>query len=129
MKHQVSTLSGPLLDAAVALAMGWVVTGQRSVPRRLWYSTRAGRALRYPVDAFRPSEDPGLFLELWFGWGIDVLSRRVGVWEAQHQESDVSCRAANPDTAVLRCFVLSKLGREVDLPDVVEAPAAPGATT
>lgn len=126
MKHKVSELTGAMLDAAVAQALGWLV-----VEDAFWGSAwrdAAGKDVgTKPASAFHPStewihggpiiEREGLDLEF-----HDELLHGTSErwWEAYRRSTDGSgskCfTGPTPLIAAMRAFVEDRFGDEVDLP-------------
>ncbi len=140
MKHKTETLAGALLDAAVALADGRLVTadepnwpkgdykrmreefGGRHVVR--WYGSRGELGGLEPMDnQGSPSTD----------WSVGgPIIERAGISVMRDAGDDFWCATTKfffeggidgpmgagptPLIAAMRCFVASKLGHEVDLP-------------
>jgi hypothetical protein len=48
-------------------------------------------------------------------WGVDV-----GIWEASHSRCLYIKRGPTPLIAAMRCYVASKLGAEIELPEEVK---------
>lgn len=111
MKHQTATLTGALLDAAVALACGWPLLEGDTAPSgplaRLSPSTDwaiGGPIIeRERISVVQEFNDPNLWsagLEFWLDVGFQ------GNTETGH----------TPLIAAMRAYVAAKLGAEVDLP-------------
>lgn len=153
MKHQVSTLDGPLLDAAVALAMGrLVVKDEPRWPRgdyqRLrkefggqhvvrWYA-RSGPNADGPetdeVGGWEPISNWGSPSTDWRMGGAIIEREHIGIEGRDRNGRPISEWVARiqlplqfgptPLVAAMRAFVVAKLGPEVDLPDVAQEKAA-----
>lgn len=122
MKHEVSNLSGALLDAAVALAEGY----RRDVhDPTAWWRPADGHLVCISVPGaasgygFRPSSD-------WAEGGPILERERIELhyyndgdgsdpWEAHSREHDHHMPGPTPLIAAMRGFVSSRLGAEVDL--------------
>jgi hypothetical protein len=143
MKIKTSELIGPALDYAVGKAQGWVNYPTDSVERgSIWHlnpdTAPFGETLR--VSYFHPSTDREQGYEIVEREFIAVFSIEAapfeGEWAAEqdrHQqltqmddcyghkgycfyESNVS-KGPTPLIAAMRCFVASKLGEWVEIPD------------
>jgi hypothetical protein len=67
------------------------------------------------TDAYKPSED-------WAQGGSIIERERIrldprGVWVAGHDSSNDEYLGATPLIAAMRCYVASKLGEEVEIPE------------
>lgn len=67
------------------------------------------------TDAYKPSED-------WAQGGSIIQRERIrldprGVWVAGHDSSNDEYLGATPLIAAMRCYVASKLGEEVEIPE------------
>jgi hypothetical protein len=124
MKHKTSDLSGALLDAAVALADGITlvdrptIDGMRAVYSsagsfRDDYSPSTSWALAGPIiereriSVFWVSADHAWSAGVFLGITRDDPQLDVVPW----------CVGPTPLIAAMRAFVVSKVGREIDLPD------------
>lgn len=119
MKVKTSELTEAALDWAVAKCMGYVDSGDVVVdfeylsgddPVR-WEPQRE----MYYSSAYSPSTD-------WADGGPIIERERIrldprGVWVAGHDSSNDEYTGPTPLIAAMRCFVASKLGDEVDVPD------------
>lgn len=113
MKHAASVLEGALLDLAFAVACGgWV-----KEPR-----LRSGRCEVYD----NPCGGPG---PCWGWWQFSASTLGAGdpsrdISSAFVRYGELRWRGnAGPDLiAAMRAFVTSKLGSEIDLPDVSSLP-------
>ena len=88
--HRTDKLEGELLDAAVMLA------GVRRSPS--------------------PSTDPAIAWELMREYRIDVFHTRSGGVQTSIGDSEHVSEGRDELEAIMRCFVLAKLGEEVELP-------------
>ena len=115
MKIKTSELSGAQLDWAVAMCEGYA-----EGPSGSFWITEDDC-----VD-FKPTTDwsqGGPIIEReriateFLRWNPD--DRQVGVWEAEHYEYGKSSKRHGPTPliAAMRCYVASKLGEEVEVPD------------
>ena len=131
MKIKTSELTGPALDWAVAKCLGWVTYPTDSIEHGDWYHTNAAVAPhgyehnRVHRENFKPSTD--------WSQGGPILSRErinrtidhsglwVAYWTDGYGEEDYCKKWMQCDrselVAGLRCYVASKLGDEVDVPD------------
>lgn len=139
MKHQVSTLTGPLLDRAVALALGATVRWTR--PWEFHDSEPCVRLVAVigddpvDVDPWAPSTTWGQGGPILERAGISLLKETMrtrgslswlGVFKGRHTydgfEGDVEAEDESALVAGLRALVIAKLGPEVELPDVGDEP-------
>lgn len=114
MKHKTSELTGPLLDAAVALALGWA-----PVAGRLYWFRAADNVTSDPCGLFPPP-----YSSSWFDGGPIKARERIST----HYRNDGTVDAVLPGDnqwpwtgqteleAAMRAFVSAKLGDEVELP-------------
>lgn len=113
MKIKTQDLTGPALDWAVALAAGYKprVYSTQSIRAEL----PTGGVIAPFMPGFRWSqggpiiEREGISLE-WSGWGGDEQ------WLAYIKHDD-EFKGPTPLIAAMRCYVASKLGDEVDIPE------------
>lgn len=122
---KTSTLAGDALDEAVALSLGYVVSGTAEAYGYTQWETPDRRILCHP---FRPSEDwseGGPIIER-EGIGHDRIPTVAGVprefcaWQYRDIEGTKPTArnyGPTPLVAAMRCFVISKLGDEVEVPD------------
>ena len=131
MLVQTIDLIGRALDYAVGMANGWITYPTDSIEQGEWYHTtpqiapRGHEHNRIRRDGYRPSKDwvdGGPIIER---EGIDVRryewegpSMKVLSWSAQFYGTEKPCEQYGPTplVAAMRCFVLSKLGKEVEIP-------------
>jgi hypothetical protein len=124
MRHKVSELEGELLDAAVALAEGWVkgsygLDGFRPDGQG-WTAGRDGRAEWY-IEPWPHSSE-------WAYGGPLIERERINVkcwrslgdvWQAGFVPEDaatVRAEGPTPLIAAMRAYVASKFGDKIDLP-------------
>lgn len=113
MKIKTSELTGPALDWAVAYCLGKVEPDDPTIPvaGHRWDN----EGLEWPVD-FEPSRD-------WGQAGPIIEQERITVqfgpqWTAVHSKRlGRPSYGPTPLVAAMRCFVASRLGDEVDVPD------------
>ena len=106
MKIKTAVLTGPALDWAVA---------------KCEYDELAAKSLQYPQYAkYLPTISPSTA----WAQGGPVIERegitlRCGLhgWDAELEEFDAISHGPTALIAAMRCFVSSKLGDEVDVPD------------
>lgn len=122
MQYRTSDLSGHLLDAAVAKALGWKVDGAWCTdPARPNDSLRLGEPGPWAEgDHFAPSTD-------WRDAGPIIereeiaIVRCFGEWRAwligtRVHEDAADGSGPTPLIAAMRAFVASKLGETVEIP-------------
>jgi hypothetical protein len=113
-KHRTSELTGPLLDAAVAMIEGYTLDADGD-----------NLTVREPGGApskWAPSTDPAQGdriidrERIWTGW-CDENSAWPGMWFAQFGEDYPNHQQIGPTRliAAMRAFVESRLGASVDL--------------
>ncbi|MFG5778246.1 phage protein NinX family protein [Comamonas sp. J-3] len=136
---QTSKLNGAALDYAVAVALGYTIAGAADEYGYTRWRTPENCELCYP---FEPSSDyaTGFGIAVKNRIGISPPTARVhriggpnagwgasGVWTAStwHAGVDgkrnVAWHETEPLVAAMRCYVASKLGSEVDVPDCLIA--------
>lgn len=126
---KVSELTGAALDWAVAIAEGWkFVIGRMNCSREVWFErcdkTGTFRVLQHEM---RPSTDwsqggPIIERECITTIPYDAASsspRNPEYWEAVlfERDGEITQYGPTPLIAAMRCFVASKLGDEVDVPE------------
>lgn len=127
MKIKTQDLIGPALDRAVAKALGWIDYPTDSIEKgRYWHTdpNKAPWGERISKVGWTPSVDRNQ--------GGPIIEReRISVWNARDVGHDFSwgayrvverksCYDQHGDTpliAAMRCYVASKLGDEVDVPE------------
>lgn len=121
MKIKVSELTGDALDYLVAKANGWVNYPTDSIERGQVWHMDAKNAPYGPVtsrEAFRPSTD--------WAQGGPIIERELllvdykgkGLWFSfDNKRGSVTGEGETPLEAAMRCYVASKLGDEVNVPD------------
>jgi hypothetical protein len=134
---QVESLEGNALDWAVAKALGYVPArwekrdwGRQCVPApersfstMLTLNDGFGHSLSF--SAFNPSGD-------WARGGPIIYSEKIATWADDKTEGWFASAnlipldaqedfhyGSNPLEAAMRCYVASKLGAEVEIPDVL----------
>lgn len=125
MMIQTSTLIGPTLDWAVAMALG--LTNRKSnngldivcfMGGHVWHAKHPNAWRLSNYSLFRPTTD----------WSIaGPIIDRENIWlthnvaagmHGAHYGDDIWFQKGNtPLIAAMRCFVLSKLGKEVYIPE------------
>lgn len=123
--HKTAELTGPLLDAAVALAEGlefrieWYMT-RLPKPGIVWVrSEHSGVSDAFPNLPYKPSTD--------WSQGGPIIAREFislraakGEWlgEATRSKKPATGWAYDPLIAAMRAYVVSKFGDTVALPDL-----------
>lgn len=128
MKINASELIGPALDWAVAKCEG-ATEGYNSLGVFLWDGIPCINAYGHDVD-FTPStnwshggpiiEREGISVAFVLGW----VSHPMGPWRATPRLSEQynyytlgAAQCETPLIAAMRCYVASKLGDEVEIPE------------
>lgn len=111
MKHLISELTGPKLDQAVALALGWEAGAMEGI----WID-RKGELM----DNFHPSEN-------WAQLGQLITEFKIGLepphnqhtWWFAHVDMDMgqSAEGLSPQIAICRAIVASKFGEYIEIPE------------
>jgi hypothetical protein len=111
---KTSELIGPALDYAAGVALGHDMSKAVSYGTYLRIPAHAGSA--YTVT-FCPSTD-------WTVGGPIIERERIGVWHYQQKDWMASwwkdgrqAFGPTPLIAAMRCFVASRLGESVDIPE------------
>lgn len=109
MKLKTSELQGAALDWAVAKCEGW--------PLDIWFDEDQLPMVRDDeVPEYKPSTD--------WSQGGPIIEREelsglkcygIGNWECNN--GDIFCEGPTPLIAAMRCFVASKLGDEIEVPE------------
>lgn len=120
MKTKTSELTGNALDWAVAKALGmhvWPTQGG-------WFTFDSDAYSEYRNDynddklqSFRPSTNwaqGGAIIER---EKIEIVPVADEMWDAYKQDQHIPNSGATPLIAAMRCYVASKLGDEVELPE------------
>lgn len=136
MKIETNKLTGVALDCAVALAEGG--TGLHFDTVASWWITIAGREVTFSMgwsdsQRFRPSHEwahGGPIVERESICVMPPTVRRIGkerhafpvnYWRAMvttdENEFAIHGRGTTPLSAAMRCYVASKLGEEIEIPD------------
>ena len=128
MKIKVSEAEGVVLDNLVALALGWKVYPSDSIERGAYWHTDADKAPFGPRmlrEKFSPSTK--------WNQGGPIIERE-GITVGPHQgtlakfvawrnagvgahRNEFSNYGPSPLITAMRCFVASKLGDEVEIPE------------
>jgi hypothetical protein len=119
MKHKTGELTGPLLDAAVAMAEGLQVASvddirgcQLAEPHpehgTTYFMPQVWEQGGPIIDTAHMSVGPELHRGVWYGGWI---AHRLG-WEGQGSREG---KGDTPLIAAMRAYVASKLGDEVEL--------------
>jgi hypothetical protein len=127
VKISASKLSGPALDWAVATCDGYTCycpETEKILPPRKGYGWVALCDLNYQSDWAQGGpiiEREGIDIQQVFGGYEGSFAAPVG-WKAMRHVAGGAINpklfiAATPLIAAMRCFVASKLGDEVDVPD------------
>ncbi len=128
MKIKTSELTGPALDWAVAKAKGWVNYPTDSVEQGMWWHTNPAIAplgndyYKVHRSDWNPSanwEQGGPIIER---EKIGVMRGRAGdreFWIAEVGYADDYLQCSGPTSliAAMRCYVMSKLGDEIEVPE------------
>ena len=111
MKVKTNELSGAQLDWAVKQAIK--KDGGYFLPSKDYHLISHAYDWSYGGPIIERERIATEFLR----WNPD--DRQVGVWEAEHYEYGKSSKRHGPTPliAAMRCYVASKLGEEVEVPD------------
>lgn len=60
-------------------------------------------------------------MTIWF-WGFDEFDNALAIWCAAPYGNGITVNGFGPLEAAMRCYVVSKLGTEVEIPDVLIPP-------
>ena len=113
---KTSELTGAALDWAVAKCEGytsWCAETEKMLPPRKECGYVDFYELRYSTDWAQG----GPLIQM---YEIDLKSVEEGVWQASNIFDDMEWHhflGYSPLVAAMRCFVASKLGDEVDVPE------------
>ena len=112
MKLKTSELQGAALDWAVAKCEGY--------PMGIWYDEEELPMIRDDeVPEWKPSIN-------WAQGGPIIEQEKISVWARGNEwasesfvpnQQGLECVGPTPLIAAMRCYVASKLGDEVDMPD------------
>ena len=115
---KTNELIGAALDWAVAEAEGFFKTKMASITN--------GKVDVFYFDGYTPSTNWALSGEIIESERLSVTPRD-GYWEAYYQDnlfkddgSDYFQMGATPLIAAMRCYVASKMGNEVQLPEELQ---------
>jgi hypothetical protein len=118
-KIKTSELTGAALDWAVAKCEGYVEYPEDSCGGDQYWYLDAARAPFCGVihkEAFKPSTD-------WARGGPIIEREKIAIdwdhdcWNASTERCPAYYSASTPLIAAMRCYVASKLGDEVDVPE------------
>jgi hypothetical protein len=112
---RTNELSGAALDWAVAKCEGLLCFGYRTDGERFAIEDSDGQ-----IEGFMPSTD-------WAQGGAIIESECITVehagvwigrcWKASDGDEQIEIEGATPLIAAMRCYVASKLGDEVEIPE------------
>lgn len=120
MKAKTFELSGAALDWAVASAQGYeiVLDPDGSWDTRTISHQHYSKKLKF--NNYRPSE--------FWAQGGEIIEREGislefsnGDWFAKYETSAIQYFSYSPLLSAMRCYVASKLGEEVEIPEEVSA--------
>jgi hypothetical protein len=125
MKIKVSEAEGLILDWLVAKAEGYLDYPNDSIERGMYWRVDAAKAPfgpRIAKESYSPSTN-------WLHGGPIIEREKINIdyyhvpaeasplWFAGHSSLWEDSVGHTPLVAVMRCYVLSKLGAEVEIPD------------
>lgn len=120
MKIKTKELVGPTLDWAVAKCEGWDVADD------FWITDPEEAGTGQPLSDFRPSTDwsqGGPIIEcqhITLSWVVSNYLYVVGCWSAHiPQTNGKILYAPTPLIAAMRCYVASKLGDTIEVPEAL----------
>jgi hypothetical protein len=114
---KASELSGAALDWAVAIAEGWQPTTARDSTGQYPWLIKVGKDIN--PKQYRPSTN-------WMQGGTIIERERISVWARGNEwaaESFIPNHEGHEETgktplvAAMRCYVASKLGDDVEIPE------------
>ena len=110
---KTSELTGPALDWAVAKCEGYVGVALQERTKTDWYAPSTEWAQGGPIierEAISIAADTaGMFDSfVWFASVDDILA---------DADEEIGVRGPTPLIAAMRCYVASKLGDEVEIPE------------
>jgi hypothetical protein len=112
---KTSELQGAALDWAVAKCEGWTITTVSDKKGQYLWLVYGINEMK--LSQYRPSTN-------WMRGGpiierekIDTYYGEKGWWQAVAETNDVFAFGSTPLIAAMRCYVASKLGDEVELPE------------
>ena len=115
MKVKVSEAKGRVLDYLVAQAMGMKIYRSKS---GRWMRANYGEFNhRHGTPWFEPTRSWGYAGPIIEWEGITVRRYTDALWDASIGRLDYVADGPTPLIAVMRCYVASKLGNEVEVPD------------
>jgi hypothetical protein len=115
MKVKVSEAKGQVLDYLVAQAMGMKIYRSKS---GRWMRANYGEFNhRHGTPWFEPTRNWGYGGPIIEREGITVRRYTDALWDASIGRLDYVADGPTPLIAVMRCYVASKLGDEVEVPD------------
>jgi|SRR5690606_18510291 len=115
MKIKTSELTGPALDWAVAVAEGY------TVDEGFWVTDPAAPVVGFPLSDYDPSTDwaqggPIIERELICTCPTDSVYPGAPKWSATDSPGACTELGATPLVAAMRCYIASKFGDEVEIP-------------
>ena len=121
MKLKTSDLTGAALDWAVLEAMKPGLEHQERAGITT-FGPLFGRGYKYPRwggRKYSPSTNWSLGGPLIEREGIEVIPDGIGAWDSAIRggDEDTTAHGPTPLIAAMRCYVASRLGDEVDIPE------------
>jgi hypothetical protein len=111
---KTSELSGAALDWAVALCEGWQPERAHDDRGEYWWFFKDSRGMN--PKHYHPSSHWGI-------GGAIIERERIAVWfskgdwKSQLRDTSAKMHGTTPLTAAMRCYVTSKMGDEVQIPE------------
>ena len=114
MKLKTSELQGAALDWAVAKCEGMLEVIHDTTSEELWYYDREAGSDKH----FWPTTDWSQGGPIIEREGINLVRLESARWEAWPDVgmNDQYCQGPTPLIAAMRCYVVNKLGDEVEVP-------------
>lgn len=112
MKIKTSELIGPAIDWAVAKAEKAIMAEHGFSESDFFKAVRVGSGFHYSTDW----SQGGPIIER-EGFSVEPFKDRADGWRCLDFRQDNAEGGSTPLIAAMRCYVASKLGDEVDVPD------------
>jgi hypothetical protein len=114
---ETSKLTGAALDWAVALCEGWQPERVRDNQGEYWWLFKEARGMN--PKHYHPSTHWGIGGRIIEREHITLRCYTDALWDASIGRLDYVADGTTPLIAAMRCYVASKLGDEVQLPEGV----------
>lgn len=117
MKIKTSELSGAQLDWAVAECEGLLAFGYETDGERLWTTLSTGETELFAPHINWAQGGPIIERER---IRLDQMPYPKELWIAGHDSSHDMVSGPTPLVAAMRCYVASKLGDEIEIPEEIK---------